>query len=217
MSNNRIQSYDGVATSLQNAPVIGVVRTNSTAEARRQARLFVEGGLELIEITFSVPGALDLVRELLVDRVEDGPPWIGMGTVTDADRATAAIDAGTEFIVSPNTSSTVASVATNAGVLLILGALTCTEIVAAHDLGAHIVKVYPLPPVGGATYLATVRQPLSDIPMLAAGGFGVDEIPDYRAVGATAFGIGAPLLGPDDDATHRQIARALRLARGQEK
>ena len=217
MSNNRSQSYDGVATSLHDAPVIGVVRTNSTEEARRQARLFIEGGLELIEITFSVPGALDLVRELLAERGEEGPPWIGMGTVTDADRATAAVDAGTEFIVSPNTSSTVASVAGDAGVLLILGALTCTEIVTARDLGAHIVKVYPLPPVGGAAYLATVRQPLSDIPMLAAGGFGVDEIPDYLAVGATAFGIGAPLLGSDDDATHRRIAHALRLARGQEE
>ena len=216
MSNSKNQRYDAVATSLRQAPVIGVVRTDSTVEAGRQARLFIEGGLELIEITFSVPDALDLVRELRADRGDQGPPWIGMGTVTDADRAAAAVDAGTEFIVSPNTSSTVASVAREAGVLLILGALTCTEIVTARDLGAHIVKVYPLPPVGGAKYLATVRQPLADIPMLAAGGFGVDEIPDYRAVGATAFGIGAPLLGSDDDATHQQIARALRLARGQE-
>lgn len=217
MSNNKSQSYDGVATSLNQAPVIGVVRTDSTAEAARQARLFIGGSLELIEITFSVPGALELVRELLAERGDHGPPWIGMGTVTDADRAAAAIDAGTEFIVSPNTSSTVASIAQEAGVLLILGALTCTEIVTARDLGAHIVKVYPLPPVGGAKYLATVRQPLADIPMLAAGGFGVEEIPDYRAVGATAFGIGAPLLGADEDTTHQQIARALQLARGQEE
>ena len=209
-------NYDGVAISLQRSPVIGVVRTASTAEARRQANLFIDGGLELIEITFSVPEAPELVREMLSERTGAGPPWIGMGTVTDAERAATALAVGAEFIVSPNTNSAVASVAREGGVLLVLGALTCTEIVAARDLGAHLVKVYPLPPVGGASYLATVRQPLTDIRMLAAGGFGVDDIPAYREAGASAFGIGSPLLGPDDASTRQRIQRALRLARGQE-
>ena len=139
-----------------------------------------------------------------------------MGTVTDEARAVAAVDAGAEFIVSPNTSPSVAAVARQAEIYLVLGALTCTEIVEARDLGAQIVKVYPLPPVGCARYLATVRQPLDDIPMLAAGGFTVDEIPDYREVGATAFGIGSPLLAADDDETIQRIQRALSLARGLE-
>ncbi len=93
-----------VASSLAKAPIIGVVRTDSKQEAARQARLFIAGGLQLIEITFSVPEATTLVRELLDERGDAGPPWIGMGTVTDAARATAAVEAGTEFIVSPNTS-----------------------------------------------------------------------------------------------------------------
>lgn len=210
------QKIAAVAASLKSAPIIGVVRTKSREEARRQGRLFMAGGLQLIEITFSVPDATDLVRELVSHRGEDGPPWIGMGTVTDADRAAAAVAAGSEFIVSPNTSPAVAQVARASGIYLVLGALTCTEIVKARDLGAQIVKVYPLPPVGGASYLATVRQPLDDIPMLAAGGFTVDEIPAYRAVGASAFGIGSPLLADDDQSTHQRIARALSLARGQE-
>jgi len=210
------QLHSAVATSLGNAPIIGVVRTKSREEAARQASLFIAGGIELIEITFSVPDAPGLVQELLAQRGETGPPWIGMGTVTDADRAESAVAVGTEFIVSPNTSPTVAAVARDAEILLVLGALTATEIVEARDLGAHIVKVYPLPPVGGPSYLATVRQPLDDIPMLAAGGFGVDEIPAYRSAGASAFGIGSPLLAADDEATRRQIARALGLACGQE-
>jgi 2-dehydro-3-deoxyphosphogluconate aldolase/(4S)-4-hydroxy-2-oxoglutarate aldolase len=139
-----------------------------------------------------------------------------MGTVTDSRRAEAAVAAGAEFIVSPNTSPGVAAVAREVDIYLVLGALTCTEIVEARDLGAHLVKVYPLPPVGGARYLATVRQPLDDIPMLAAGGFTVEEIPEYRAVGAAAFGIGSPLLASDDGETRRRIARALSLARGLE-
>lgn len=205
-----------VAESVTNAPIIGVVRTDSKSEAARQARLFVAGGLELVEITFSVPDATGLVEELLQERGESGPPWIGMGTVTDAERAKAAVAVGTEFIVSPNTTSEVAEVAGQAAVYLVLGALSCTEIVEARALGADMVKVYPLPPVGGPRYLEVVRQPLSDIPMLAAGGFSVDEIPDYRRAGASAFGIGSPLLAADDEETRHRIGRALALARGQE-
>ena len=214
--NEPIDTRSLVATSLAEAPVVGVVRTSSQDEALRQAELFMVNGIELIEVTFSVPGAVDLVGELLAKRSATGPPWIGMGTVTDLSRAEAAVEAGAEFLVSPNVSSVVTAVARRTGLYLVLGALTCTEIVEARDLGADIVKVYPLPPVGGPAYLATVRGPLSDIPMLAAGGFSVEEIPDYRAAGASAFGIGAPLLGDDEEDTRLRIARALRLARGQE-
>lgn len=203
-----------VASSLARSPIIGVVRTGSQQEAARQARLFMAAGIELVEITFTVPEAVELVRELLAERGEEGPPWIGMGTVTDGERARSAIAAGAAFLVSPNASSEVAAAAREADLFLVLGALTCTEIVAARDLGADLVKVYPLPPVGGASYLSTVRQPLGDIPMLAAGGFDIEEIPSYQAAGARAYGIGAPLLGEDERQSRERIARALALARG---
>lgn len=204
-----------VALSLRRAPVIGVVRTGSFEEAARQARLFAESGIELVEITFTVPDATRLVRELLAKRGGDrigGPPWFGMGTVTTAERARQAVTAGAEFLVSPNVSSDVARIARGAGLFLVLGALTPTEVVAAHELGADIVKVYPLPPVGGPSYLSVLRQPLGDIPMLAAGGFGVEDINDYARAGAVAFGMGAPLLGADEEETRGRIARALAMA-----
>ncbi|MGB5888971.1 MAG: bifunctional 2-keto-4-hydroxyglutarate aldolase/2-keto-3-deoxy-6-phosphogluconate aldolase, partial [Thermoanaerobaculia bacterium] len=72
-----------VASSLAKSPIIGVVRTGSLPEAARQARLFIAAGIELVEITFTVPQATDLVRELVAERGASGPPWIGMGTVTD--------------------------------------------------------------------------------------------------------------------------------------
>lgn len=211
----RTDTRNLVANSLAEAPVVGVVRTSSRDEALTQAKLFMAHGIELIEITFTVPDAADLVSELLAKRQATGPPWIGMGTVTDMPRAEAAVAAGAEFLVSPNVSSVVAAVARRAGLYLVLGALTCTEIVEARDLGADIVKVYPLPPVGGASYLATIRGPLGDIPMLAAGGFSVEEIPAYRGAGASAFGIGAPLIADDEEGTRQRIALALRLAKGQ--
>lgn len=203
-----------VAESFARAPVVGVVRTSSREEAATVARAFIEGGLELIEITFTVPGATDLVRELRSARSGSGPPWIGMGTVTSTARAREALDAGAEFVVTPNTKPPVAELVGDAGVFLVVGALTPTEIVEARDAGADLVKVFPLPPVGGPVYLSVVRGPLGDVPMLASGGFDVDEIPAYRDAGAVAFGIGAPLLGLTVEETGRRIRRALELARG---
>jgi 2-dehydro-3-deoxyphosphogluconate aldolase/(4S)-4-hydroxy-2-oxoglutarate aldolase len=213
---------NSVATSVRRAPLVGVVRTPSREEAAAQARTLAACGVELVEITFTVPGAAALVRELLAERGsrgDDGPPWIGMGTVSTAERAREAVAAGAEFFVTPNVNPEVARTAREAGIFLIMGALTPTEIVAAAELGADLVKVYPLPPVGGPAYLSVIRGPLGDIPMLAAGGFGVEEIPLYAQAGAAAFGLAAPLLGvgpTGNDATEarQRIARALTLARG---
>ncbi|HVT16128.1 MAG TPA: hypothetical protein VHQ90_08130 [Thermoanaerobaculia bacterium] len=218
-----LESRSQVASSLDLAPIIAVVRTASTQEAERQAHELARSGIELIEITFTVPDAPALVRRLLAERAASGPPWIGMGTVTTAARAREAGAAGAEFFVTPNVNETVARQAREAGLFLVMGALSPSEIVAAHELGADLVKVYPLPPVGGPAYLSTVRQPLGDIRMLAAGGFSVEEITAYRRAGAAAFGIGFPLLagaepeGGAGDGLRRRIAHALALARGREK
>ena len=209
-----------VAAALGRSPITGVVRHADPAEAARQARAFVEAGIELVEITFTVPGATGLVRELLAERARRAPsagggPFVGMGTVTTEERAEEAVEAGAEFLISPNTEAAVAAVARRAGLFLILGALTPTEIAQADALGADVIKIYPLPPVGGPAYLSVVRQPLGDVaPMLAGGGFGIEEIPAYKAAGASAFGLGAPLLGATLDETRARVARALELARG---
>lgn len=206
--------HDGVAATLAQAPVIGAVRTNSRRSAERQAQALLESGLQLVEITFTVPEATEVVADLVANRGTSGPPWFGMGTVSTGDRARAALAAGSEFVVSPNVDPEVASVAQESDVFLILGALTPTEIVEADRLGADLVKVYPLPPVGGPKYLSTVRQPLPDIQMLAAGGFDVDEISAYREAGAVAFTLGAQLLGPDGDADRQRVDMAMARAKG---
>lgn len=215
MQSPAFELKSAVAESLGRAPVIAVVRHPDRAVAADQARTFMRHGLELIEITFTVPGAADLVRELLDLRPSGSAIRIGMGTVTNAARAREAVAAGSEFLVTPNVSAAVAGIAQEDGLFLCMGGLTPSELVAAHELGADLIKVYPLPPVGGPAYLSVVRQPLGDLaPMLAGGGFGIEEIPAYRAAGAVAFGIGAPLLAPDDESTSRNILRALALARG---
>lgn len=207
--------HPAVAATFTHSPLVGVIRTATRAEAEEQARLYVAGGIRLVEVTFTVPDATGLVADLLAAR-GDAPYHVGMGTVTGAERARAAVEAGSEFVISPNVSPEVARVARDAGRFLLLGALTPTEIVAARDAGADLVKVYPLPPVGGPDYLRVVRGPLGDIPMLAAGGFGPEEIPAYRRAGAVAFGIGAPLIAGSEEETVRRIGGALALARGEE-
>jgi 2-dehydro-3-deoxyphosphogluconate aldolase/(4S)-4-hydroxy-2-oxoglutarate aldolase len=216
-----------VSHALARSPIVGVVRTPSYDEAARQARALAAAGLELVEITFSVPRASRLVAELLAERARAGggdaagaPPFFGMGTVTTAARAREAIAAGAEFFVTPNASAEVADAARQAGLFLIMGALTPTEVVTAAALGADLVKVFPLPPIGGPAYLATIRGPLGDIPMLAAGGFPVEDIPAYRAAGASAFGLAGPLLGTDlsgEDERRRRAERALALAGGRQE
>jgi 2-dehydro-3-deoxyphosphogluconate aldolase/(4S)-4-hydroxy-2-oxoglutarate aldolase len=217
-SSNRATSthrsdHHGVAKTIADSPIVGVVRTTTRDQAEAQARAFRDGGLELIEVTFTVPEATSVVAGLIEERSSDGPPWIGMGTVTTAERAREALAAGAEFLVTPNVSKEVAHVARDAGVFLVIGALTPSEVVAATELGADLVKVYPLPPVGGAAYLGTIRQPLPDVPVLAAGGFGPEEIPAYRAAGAIAFGLGAQLLGKDSASSLQRIENALKNAR----
>ena len=216
-----LQIRESVALSVRRAPVIGVVRTSSREEAAAQARALAAAGIEMVEITFTVPGASGLLRELLAEQAASGagsPPWFGMGTVTTAARAHEAVEAGAEFLVTPNVSADVAREARRAGLFLVMGALTPTEIVHAVELGADLVKVYPLPPVGGPAYLSVIRGPLGDVPMLAAGGFGIEEIPAYARAGAVAFGLAAALLGAaggrDAAATRRDVERALALARG---
>jgi 2-dehydro-3-deoxyphosphogluconate aldolase / (4S)-4-hydroxy-2-oxoglutarate aldolase len=210
--NVALSCREAVGLSLRTAPIIGVVRTSSRAEADRQARALLAGGVQLVEITFSVPDALGLVSDLLAEFGVDAAPWLGMGTVTTGERAEQAIRVGARFLVTPNVNGQVAALAKEADVFLAMGALTPTEIVKAHGLGADIVKVFPLPPVGGPAYLRVVRGPLADIPMLAAGGFPVDEIAAYREAGAQAFGLAAPLLGAGGADAAGTIARALRLA-----
>ena len=207
--------HSAVAASFATDPLVGVIRTPSREEAEHRARLFIAGGIRLVEITFTVPGATDLVRQLLAEREGgDGASYhVGMGTATTGDRARQAVEAGSEFVISPNVSSEVAGVVREAGRFLLLGAATPTEIFNAHQAGADLVKVYPLPALGGPDYLRVVRGPLGDVPMLAAGGFGPEEIAAYREAGAVAFGIGPQLLADSDEETVRRVAGAVALAR----
>src|SRR5437868_8153652 len=147
--------------------VIPVVRASSPREALDAARAVCEGGIPIVEITMTVPGAVDVIRELTrtTSRV-----LVGAGTVLNAEMARRCLDAGAEFLVSPGFNLETVKLAGREGKLMMAGALTPTEIIAAWDAGSDFVKVFPCGQVGGAKYIKALRGPLPQSPLVPTGG-----------------------------------------------
>jgi 2-dehydro-3-deoxyphosphogluconate aldolase / (4S)-4-hydroxy-2-oxoglutarate aldolase len=179
-------------TALRERPFVAAIRAATPEAALEAARAVAKGGIRLLEITFTVPDATRVMRALadLPDAV------VGCGTALTADQARAALDAGARFVIAPNTSPAVAKVALDAGVMYAPGAYTTTEIVAARDLGAHLIKVYPVGVAGGPAYIRVIRDPLPDVPMMASGGTTLDNAIPFLQAGCIAIGLGAALADP---------------------
>jgi|SRR5436190_5367963 2-dehydro-3-deoxyphosphogluconate aldolase/(4S)-4-hydroxy-2-oxoglutarate aldolase len=172
--------------------LLAVIRASSPAAALGAARAVAAGGLPLLEVTYTVPDAVKVIAELA--RTPD--LIVGAGTVLTERQAHDAIAAGARFIVAPNLSPEVARIAKAAGLLYIPGAYTTGEILAARAAGADLVKVYPVGVAGGPDYIKVIRDPLPDIPMLAAGGTNLDNIVPFYQAGCWACGIGGALADP---------------------
>ena len=172
--------------------LLAVIRASSPAAALGAARAVAAGGLPLLEVTYTVPDAVKVIAELA--RTPD--LIVGAGTVLTERQAHDAIAAGARFIVAPNLSPEVARIAKAAGLLYIPGAYTTGEILAARAAGADLVKVYPVGVAGGPDYIKVIRDPLPDIPMLAAGGTNLDNIVPFYQAGCWACAIGGALADP---------------------
>jgi len=180
-----------VFSELRAHRLVAVIRAASDAHALEAARAVIRGGIRLVEITFTCPDAPSILRALAgADAV------VGAGTVLTAEQAHAAIAAGARFLIAPNMSPAVAAVARETGVLYCPGAYTTTEILAALAAGAHVVKVYPVGVAGGPDYIKVIRDPLPDVPMLAAGGTNLGNVAAFLDVGCVGIGLGASLADP---------------------
>src|SRR5437763_6753733 len=172
--------------------IVPVVRATSAAEALDAVEAIRAGGIPILEITLTVPGAVQVLHEL-TGRLGDAA-LIGAGTVLDADAARACIDAGARFIVSPALDLAVIETCRKAEIPVFPGALTPTEIVTAWKAGADAVKVFPANAVGGASYLKSLKAPLPQIELIPTGGVNLKTVADFIAAGAFALGVGADLL-----------------------
>lgn len=178
--------------ALREQRLVTAIRARSPAEALGAAKAIGKGGLKILEITFTVPDATKVMEAL----ADDPELVIGAGTVLTADQARAALAAGARFLIAPNYTREVAEVAFEAGVLFCPGAYTTTEIVAARQGGAHVVKVYPVGVAGGPQYIKVIRDPLPDIPMLAAGGTSLENMLPFLLAGCMGVGLGGAMCDP---------------------
>jgi 2-dehydro-3-deoxyphosphogluconate aldolase / (4S)-4-hydroxy-2-oxoglutarate aldolase len=171
--------------------LIPIIRVKTDEIAFKVADAFLEAGVNIIEVTMSVPGAVDVVKKL-VDQFGD-KVLIGTGTVVDGKMAREVIEAGSHFIVSPNYSRALIETAHQFAKPIIPGALTPTEIYDAYSMGADAVKVFPCGNVGGASYLKAIRSPLPQIPLVPTGGVNLETAGPMLDAGAYALGVGGAI------------------------
>lgn len=175
---------------LWDSPVIAILRGGGSATIQAAGRVLAEQGVRWLEVTTNSPGWTDAIADLASTGVD-----VGAGTVLNANQAKEAVSAGARFLVAPDTCAEVGQVAHDLGVEWFPGALTPTEIVRAHRLGATAVKVFPAAQCGGPAYIRAVRAPLDDILLVPTGGVALHDIPAYLGAGAVAVGLGSPLVG----------------------
>ena len=180
---------------LREVGVIPIIRAPSADAAVAVAEALLQAGLPVAEITMTVPNAIDAIGA--VAKRCAGKMLVGAGTVTDAETAKRAMDAGAEFIVTPCLVPEVIAAAQRAGVAVLPGALTPGEIFAAFRLGGDMVKVFPAQSVGGAAYLRALRGPFPDIPLVPTGGVTLENIGEMFQAGAAAVGVGTELISRD--------------------
>src|SRR5450631_377239 len=180
-----------VCARIEEFGIIPAIRLASNEDARFAAQALYRAGLPIAEITMTVPGALDLISELLRDFPDI---VVGAGTVLDAETARRAVDAGARFITSTGIDISVVGLAVEEGVLALPGALTPTEIINAWKAGADFVKVFPCTTLGGDSYIRAVKAALPQIRLIAGGGVQQHTAGHYITAGASAIGVGKELI-----------------------
>ncbi len=177
---------------LERAGLIPVLRAKSAPQAHAVVEAMIAGGITVVEVTMTVPGAVHLLKEL---KKEHGARLLlGSGTVTTAAQAEATIEAGAEFVVSPSLHPEVISATKNNGKLSIPGALTPTEAIIAWEAGADYVKIFPCSAVGGASYLKALLAPFPHLKLIPTGGVTLQTAESFLKAGARALGIGSDLV-----------------------
>src|SRR5580692_3830756 len=180
-----------VLKSLQEIGLVPVLRAESVEKALALAEAIAAGGVTVLEITMTVPGAMQVMRKLAETRPDI---LIGAGTVLDPETARMCILEGAQFVVSPALNVKTIEMCHRYGVAVRPGALTPTEIVTAWEAGADVVKVFPASALGGAKYLKSVKAPLPQIEMIPTGGVSLATAAEFLEAGAFALGVGADLV-----------------------
>ena len=183
-----------IRSRIEEIGIIPAVRISSAEGARFAAEAVAAAGIPIVELTMTVPEALDVIADL----ARNSPHVIvGAGTVLDPETARACVDAGATFLTSPGARPGAGGVRAQSGSGGFSGALTPTEIMSAWRAGSDFVKVFPCAEMGGASYIRAVKAPFPQVPLIAAGGVNQKTAGDFILAGASALGIGADLIPPE--------------------
>ncbi|WP_411720830.1 bifunctional 4-hydroxy-2-oxoglutarate aldolase/2-dehydro-3-deoxy-phosphogluconate aldolase [Mycetocola sp.] len=177
--------------TLKSTRVLAVLRAPSAESALRAADALVDGGVTGLEITYSTPDAPAVIRAL--DEKYGDRVYLGAGTVTTTEQANQAADAGARFLVSPGTRESLTAAMKATGLIVMTGALTPSEVMAAAEYGSDVVKIFPAS-LGGPAFLKALRGPFPDVPLMPTGGVSPENIGDWFAAGAIAVGAGSDLV-----------------------
>jgi 2-dehydro-3-deoxyphosphogluconate aldolase/(4S)-4-hydroxy-2-oxoglutarate aldolase len=191
MSTNVTRSRAAVTARIEALGVVAVIRLKEPGKLRAVVDAMTEGGVRALEVTMTVPGAVDLIRSLAAS-LPDGF-LLGAGTVIDPATARAVIDAGARFVVGPVFRPDVIAACHERDVPVMPGCFSPTEILAAHECGADIIKVFPATMLG-PQYLKDVRAPLPQVKLMPTGGVTLDNAGEWIRAGAVAVGLGSSLL-----------------------
>lgn len=188
-------------TRVEEVGIVPVIRTSSASDARFAVEEVAQGGIPVVEVTMTVPGAIDVIREL----AKSVPGVIlGAGTVVDEDTAQQCMDAGARFISNPALDlATVQRVQKNNAVIMMSGALTPTEVLNAWKAGADFVKVFPCSLVGSDNYIRTLKRPFPQIPLIAGGGVNQQNAAHYILAGVSALSVGKELIPAESMLLHK--------------
>jgi 2-dehydro-3-deoxyphosphogluconate aldolase / (4S)-4-hydroxy-2-oxoglutarate aldolase len=181
-----------VIQTIRDIGVIPVVRATTADEAMRAIDAIREGGISVLEITMTVPGAVKVIEEVAKRYGNDA--LVGAGTVLDPETATACVESGAKFVVSPALNLETIACCRRLDIAVMPGALTPTEVVQAWNAGADFVKVFPAGAVGGPSYLKSLKAPLPQIELVPTGGVSLKTAADFIRAGAAALGVGADLV-----------------------
>jgi len=181
---------DQVRQQILEVGIVPVIRASSSQKAIAAAEAVLEGGISVVEITMTVPRAKEAIAELSKNR----HLIVGAGTVLNAEAARQCFDAGAHFLVSPGFDLETVKLAKSEGYLMMAGALTPTEVIAAWNAGSDFIKIFPCSAVGGASYIRALKGPLPQIPMIPTGGVNLKTAADFLAAGSAAVGVGGELI-----------------------
>jgi 2-dehydro-3-deoxyphosphogluconate aldolase / (4S)-4-hydroxy-2-oxoglutarate aldolase len=197
-----------VCAKIREIGIVPAARTSSPEDALFAAEVVARGGIPIVEITMTVPGAIDVIAHL----VKNLPHVIvGAGTVLDLETARLCVDAGATFLTCPGLDLAIVEFAKKHNLAMLAGALTPTEIVTAWKAGSDFVKVFPCAQVGGDSYIRAVKGPFPRIELIAAGGVNQQTAANFILAGAAALGIGRELV-PAEAVQKRQEGRIRELA-----